>query len=127
MNRIINCTVIDCGIGVSLPKDGNVSVEGLSAIRTGLAVEVRDEPSLLEQIGLPKNTPVDMVIEALNGLSNLKATKEEKLNSLEGSKLANWLLTSLGTTANITAILSGIVQLQEQGKLGYILAHLIPK
>lgn len=68
MFNITNVTFIDCGTGISAPKDANVSINGASFENCGKAIDLRDPPSLLSQIGLKEDTPPRLVLALLQGM-----------------------------------------------------------
>jgi hypothetical protein len=98
------------GIGVSMPADAPAEFDTISIKGCSTAIELRDPPSLFEALGLPKDTPPVLLIEALNLLSdNVSSSTEEKENTLSQSRLVKWL----GSGANIATITQGLTQFQQ--------------
>lgn len=113
-----NVKIDNCGTGISAPKDAPLTADGLEITNTKLAIELRDPPSLMSSLGLPQDTPVKYLVEALRILeSNEELPEEERIESLKESSLLSWL----GGTADLLTIGSTLLSAQSQGLIASVL------
>lgn len=104
--------IVDCGIGISAPKDAHIVADGLEIIGTGRAIELRDPPGLLQLLGLPPETPPPYLIEAFKILEGACALPpEQQIEQLRESQLVKWL----GVTADLTGLGGVLLSAQSQG------------
>lgn len=107
---IKNCHIENCGVGISTDNSINLDISGTSIVGCRKAIELRDKPGVLQSIGLPANTPPELLIEALTLLLNYKDQETEPLkDTLLKTKLFNWL----DGTANVATILTSLLSLQQ--------------
>lgn len=117
-----NVSIIGCGTGISAPADAPIHLDGLSIVGCERAIELRDPPSLLEQLGLSKNTPPAILAEVLRPLQEPGLTQEQVTSAIKESKLRSWL----GTGADISTVAAGICQLYQSNLVQNILS-ILPK
>jgi hypothetical protein len=123
VNKFTNIHIEDCGTGISMPSDAPVEFNGLTIKGCVQAIEMRDPPSLLTSLGLPSDTPPQLLIEALNILqANSSSPLENKTEILQTSSLFNWL----GASANLTSITGLLIQAQQNGYVNSII-NMFPK
>ncbi len=96
--------------GISMPANTPAEFDGLTIEGCETAIDLRDPPSFLSQLGLPVSTPPESLLEALeilNGpaVETVKA-KEARLNS---SRLFEWL----GASANLSTVAQSLVSLSQ--------------
>lgn len=104
-NRIINC-----GTGISYPKDANAEIYSNDIRDCGTAIESRDPIELLVKIGLKKETPKDKVLTILEYIRN--SNNDQNLIKDEIKKIG--LLKYLSGTADLTTIVSTLCSLSQQ-------------
>lgn len=93
--NISNIEVTGGDVGVSVGHGSHVNLDGYKATGTRVALEVRDPPSLLEQLGLPSDTPTQYVYEALEILKNSAGRSEaERVELVRRSRLGACLDTT---------------------------------
>jgi len=98
-----NGWIDNCGTGISAPNDAQIHADGLSITNTHRAIELRDPPGLLQQLGLPADTPPLYLIEALKLLdSSHTLPQEQRMERLRESRLIKFL----SITADLTSITS---------------------
>lgn len=106
MITIGKLVVDSCGIGVSAPKDTELSIGDADITNTGIAfcfTEPPPEPTLIQKLGLPADTPPELVMEALEILKEARLlSDEERMTQLRNTGLGKWLektasLATVGT------------------------------
>lgn len=123
VGKFTNIHIENCGTGVSMSSDAPVEFNGLTIKGCQKAIEMRDPPSLLSSLGLPSETPPELLIEALKILqSNSSSPLEKKTEALQGSSLFNWL----GASANLASITGLLIQAQQNGYINSII-NMLPK
>jgi len=106
-NIFSTISIHNCRVGISLPA-GDSSNNVFSDVRiteTGTAVEQRDAQlsagDLMRLLGLPGDTPVQHLVEALRIAEEAKGKpRPEQIQAIQTSSLVEWL----GSTADITAV-----------------------
>lgn len=63
--RLKNVTIDNCGVGISAPSDARIEADGLVITNTGRAIELKNPATFLGALGLPEDTPRELVIELL--------------------------------------------------------------
>ncbi len=117
-NKFTNVHIENCGKGISMPSDAPVEFDGLTIKGCQHAIEMRDPPSLLSSLGLPPNTPAELLIEALELLQDKSSSSiENKSELLNSSKLYEWL----GAGGNLASITSLLIQAQQNGWVSSII------
>lgn len=109
-----NVTIANCGTGISAPADATINADGLQIFRTALAIELRDPPGLMQRLGLPPNTPPDLVIEALALLKQSEAPVPQKFEALKESRLTKFV-EGTGVVANLATIGQALLPLLAMG------------
>lgn len=106
-----NCGFNGVDVMFSVPKGEEgleVHSRGTTFNDLGKMLEVRDPPSVYQTLGLPADTPPEVLIEALTLLSAVKDRPiEEQKEALRGSRL----VSLLGVGANVATILSALAPL----------------
>lgn len=109
--KIMKNTVVNAETAISLPNNADAIIDnnGLYGCVTG--IEVRDAQSLkglMQQIGLPEDTPPDLLLEALRILlQKTDASPAERQKALESSSLFSW-----AEAANKVTVLQAILDLR---------------
>lgn len=99
----------DCLGGMSLAHETEAEFSSVVSIRrcqTG--IETRDPVSILDSLGLPPDTPPELIVEALEILkAHPTAPPDQKAELITGSKIGIFLQD----TANATSIIANLVSL----------------
>jgi hypothetical protein len=104
-------TFVDCGVGVSLPAGAHVVMDDNHMLRCGKAIEVRDPVSLLESLGLPTDTPIDLVVQTIVALQKAQpTTKDAGEKVTRGTALYGFLLAKGADVASIVSAVISIAQ-----------------
>lgn len=102
-------TMIGVSTGLSIPANSSAIVDFTNNKLIGVqtAILERDEPGLLESLGLPADTPTELVIEVLRAIKERKIdTAEEGASYLKESKLWTYIERSSNSASVIGAIVS---------------------
>lgn len=99
-------------VGISAPADIDLEVVRATFKNCKTGIELRDPPTILSAIGLPQDTPINLLRETLEVLlategQGPKASGEEASRT----RLFDWL----GGIANATNILTNLVALSQNG------------
>ena len=117
-----NVRIDNCDTGISASKDAQIHADGLEITNTRRAIELRDPPGLLQSLGLPAETPLSYLVEALKLLEDAHALPaNERIERLRGSSLIKWL----GVTADLTGIGTTLVSAQAQGIVSSLIARIL--
>lgn len=117
-----NVRIDNCDTGISVPKDAQVHADGLEVTNTRRAIELRDTPGLLQSLGLPVDTPLTYLAEALKlleGSHNLPA--DHRIERLRESSLIKWL----GVTADLTDIGTTLLSAQAKGLVSSLVERIL--
>ena len=117
-----NVRIVNCGTGISAPADAPIMADGLSIEGCERAIELRDPPSLMQQLGLADSTPPKDLVEVLEAVNKPDLSQDEVIREVSSSKLRSWL----GAGSDITTVASGIFQLYQSGLVQSVLA-VLPK
>ncbi|WP_130926932.1 hypothetical protein [Pseudomonas sp. Sample_14] len=108
------CSFEDNGVGLVVIGDIEMAATDTHFRRNDKAV-VLYNPALMQAVGLPVNTPADLLDEVVQALTHAKAaTGEEKVAIAEKSRLKEWLASAghLTTSAkNIVEIVAKVMQM----------------
>ena len=117
-----NTSIDSCVVGVSVLKDTDLHADGLAITRTGTGIEVRDPPSLMEVIGLPRDTPPHLLIEVLAALEgHPQASSAERIDIIRESALRKWL----GVGADIVGLAAALTSAQARGLVSWAVEKLL--
>ena len=108
-NKITVGSIIGCGTAISTPADASIeiSVDTISGCQK--AIELRDPPSLMEALGLPKDTSPSLLSDFLRQLQNPGLSQDEVSSRIKQSKLRNLL----GAGADIATVTAAIWKLYQ--------------
>jgi hypothetical protein len=107
-----NVTIDNCGTGISTPSDAIIHADGLVITNTRKAIEIRNPATLLGALGLPENTPPELLIDALRHLrQNSHLPREQRVESLRETQLLKWL----GAAADLVGLGQALLKVQEGG------------
>jgi hypothetical protein len=98
--------------GVSVPQDADVEIGSNEITNARVAIEIRDAQSLHSLLGLSPSTPREELRELLHQLSVSNNPAQ-----VEGLVKSTKLTTFLANGANLTTLVSGLVQLRQSGLL----------
>ena len=105
--KIYNNKITNCGTGISVPKDADVAIGGNDITACNIAIELRDSPSFIEEIGLTSETPTKKLIAVLTAISN--GTPNKILIKKEVQE--HGLLDYLASTADASTVVNALYQL----------------
>lgn len=96
---ITNCSSEKCGVGMSLPTKTNseLIIDRFVATECDVGILQRDPLSLASSLGLPLDTPPQLIIEAAKALQGENVTYIEKITTL--SSLPIWTYLNRATDA----------------------------
>lgn len=99
--RIKNCSFVggDVGISVDPYSAQTLEVHDGKFIGVRKGIEFRDPPSLFQKLGLPSDTPKDLVIDMLKGV--VSCPQEMREQALKSSGLFSWLNKSARAVADL--------------------------
>ncbi len=121
--KIFGNTITNCGTAISAPANANLEIGQNAISQCQKAIELRDSPSLLQSLGLPPDTPIDMLREVLSTLAQSgDGTGERRQEIVKNSRLGKWL----GTSANVAQIAGTFLTLHQGGYLQRIL-EILPR
>lgn len=116
-----NVRIANCGTGISAPKDAQIHADGLEITNTRRDIELRDPPGLLQSLGLPTETPLPYLIEALKLLEGTHPLPPgQRIERLRESSLIKWL----GGTADITGLGTPLLSAQAQGLVSSVVERI---
>lgn len=85
------CEFEDNGTGIRVEGDVELNVKNSKFRRNNIAVDIH-RPDLMRKVGLPENTPFDLVKELSEAIVKAQAiSAEEQLNVAKKSRLTDWL------------------------------------
>lgn len=100
----------ECGTGLLIEgafAEG-LDVTDVKTVGCINGVVTRDKPTLISQIGLPENTPPNVLIEVLETLRSMEtSTEKEKANVVKDSIIAPYLAVA----ADATTVISNLIQI----------------
>ncbi|WP_145494976.1 hypothetical protein [Yersinia massiliensis] len=106
---IKNCFISECNKGVVAPDSLDIDITGTVFEKTGVAIDIYPSSQELRQVGLPENTPKELLAEAIETLKKLQSsTTEEKQAAISKSKLFNWLSNGASIATVTTAVMEMI-------------------
>lgn len=121
--KINGCHIEKCRTGISSSGDIELDISGTKIINCKKAIELRDPPGVLQSLGLPSDTPPNLLKEALGVLlATQKEFPEKAAEAVSKTGLFDWLRD----IANSTSILANLVSLQQSGLVQQVL-NLLPK
>jgi hypothetical protein len=121
--KMINCRIENCHTGIKLTGDVQLDISGTSIVGCKTAIDAQDRPGVLQSLGLPDDTPVNLLRETLELL--LTAKDSGPVRSAEVAAKTG-LFAWLGAAANTTQILGALISLQQHGYVQAVL-NLLPK
>ncbi|WP_252088775.1 hypothetical protein [Pseudomonas sp. MWU13-3659] len=98
------------GTAVSVPHDADAELDFTdnNLINCKSAIVQRDPKGLVQELGLPADTPIEDILAVLRTLQAMNgATHEDKVESVKQSKL--WAF--IERSANVTSVIQGLVAL----------------
>lgn len=104
---IKNNKIINCGTGISSPKDADVEIDDNSFVNCGTAIELREQPSFFLNLGLKEDTPIEMILQVLYLLRDEKVKKSDIDEKIKKVGLLDWI----SATANISTVASAFYEL----------------
>lgn len=118
--KIYDNKIVKCGVGISTPKDANVEIGTNDFQDCGIAIELRDPPSFLESVGLMPDTPIEKVVAILKSID--KGDIDDK--NLESEMEKRGLFEYLSAGANVSTLVSALVQLSTSDQIQQVLSLL---
>jgi len=119
--KMIDCSIEDCGIGISAPATLRLDLTRTNIVNCQKAIEIRDPQSILASLGLPEDTPTNLLRETLQ---TLLRTRELGLKQSAEAAAKTRLFEWLGGVANSTTILANLVSLSQNGLVRGLLESL---
>ncbi|MGE6607251.1 hypothetical protein FBG13_03145 [Cobetia marina] len=117
-----NVRIVNCGTGISAPADAPITADGLNIEGCERAIDLRDPPSLMQQLGLAEGTPPKDLLAVLEAINKPDLSQDDVIREVSSSKLRSWL----GVGSDITTVSAGIFQLYQSGLVQSVLT-LLPK
>lgn len=102
-----NVYVKGCRTGISVSHGADVKLNGATLINCGKGIEERDPPSVLETLGLPRDTPPEVVVKALTILKGHSAAPPEQKIAL----LKRLIVPFLQNASSATSIAVNLIEL----------------
>lgn len=103
--KLTDVDIIGFKTAISIPHDAELEYSGGKIMGTEFGIVQRDPPSFFATIGLPKDTPYDVLLTALMLLrDNPDAPMERKTELLETSKLGPYLQNSANAATTVTGL-----------------------
>ncbi|WP_262020276.1 hypothetical protein [Pseudomonas sp. Pse35] len=109
-NIFRNITLTDVDVAVSVPKGADIDfdMEDVTMTRGKTFYEERDEPSLVEQIGLPSDTPPELLVDLVQKLANIPDSQQAtRFDMIKKSKLWSFIERSANASSIIQGLLAG--------------------
>lgn len=119
-NKFTIGSITNCGTGFSAPADAKFDLNVGTFDRCQKAIELRDPPSLMESIGLPRDISPPLLRDLLCQLQNPGLTRVEISSCVEQSRLRR----DLGAGADISTIITGFMTLYQSNLVPAALAML---
>lgn len=104
---IKDCHFENNGTGIKAPTSADIQMSGTKFIDNGKAIDIYVSAVDLQNLGLPPNTPQDLLKEIITTLQSMSSNTEvEKENAVKQSQLFNWL----GAASSVSTIATAVVQ-----------------
>ena len=109
-------TIKDChfesnGVGIKAPTSADLSISGTTFHKNGKAMDLYVSPQDYAKLGLPHNTPAELLTEAVADQNERASqTHEERLEVIKKSRLFEWLEHSAGFGASLVTIADAVVK-----------------
>jgi hypothetical protein len=107
---IKNARISNCVVGIVTEGIVDMEISDINIEACSTAIHHQNSPGVLQALGLPANTPPDLLIEALELLLNHQSPKKS-LEVLSKSRL----FQGIGNASDATSLLSNLVSLQQSG------------
>jgi len=87
--RIGTVTAVKCGTVISVPKDSDMdfALGEMNLTDCNIGFEERDYSSLAQSVGLPPDTPPELIIELVHDLRNPTGVAEDVTETVKRSRL----------------------------------------
>lgn len=106
---IKGCLISNCGKGIVASSDIKLRISETVIEKVGVAIEISPPPpKKLRQVGLPDNTPIALLAEAVEILKQVQSNiVEVKQAAIAKSKLYSWL----GNSASLATVTTAVMDL----------------
>lgn len=105
---IKGCLISNCGKGIVASSDIKLRISETVIEKVGVAIEISPPPKKLRQVGLPDNTPIELLAEAVEILKQVQSNiVEVKQAAIAKSKLYSWL----GNSASLATVTTAVMEL----------------
>ncbi|MCQ9185453.1 hypothetical protein KMT30_41805 [Streptomyces sp. IBSBF 2953] len=104
--QITNFAARGCNVAISLPAElsGEVIIADATATGCGEGIVQRDPQSLAAKLGLPLDTPQEMIIEAARAINGRAGNAEEQKRTLQGLPIWAYLSRVKDVSSVMTAL-----------------------
>lgn len=118
------CTIEDCGVGISVPNNSQMSIEleTTDFINCRKAIEERDLPNLFTALHFLPDTPPDKILPLLTQIANDPTVNR---STIEKNISTMGLKEFIGIGADLSTISQTLIDLKTNGSLDGILNSII--
>lgn len=101
MIKIDSCHFENCGVGISTPANADIEISRNTFLKCDEAIEIRDQVSLIEALGLRPETPIEHVRELIKFVRDHNPDLQQIHKKAQEAGIREWLSTgaNLGTIA----------------------------
>ena len=107
-NSFKGITMTDVAVGISVPKGSDIEfhVEDVNMTRGRTFFEEREEPGLVEKLGLPPDTDHQLLVGLIEQLITIPVADEQtRLETIKSTKIWSFIEKS----ANASSIIQGLL------------------
>jgi len=104
---IKDCHFENNGTGIKAPTSADIQMSGTKFVDNGKALDIYVSAVDLQRLGLPPDTPQELLKEIIFTLQGMPSHSEaEKVAVVKQSQLFNWL----GAAASVATVATSLVQ-----------------
>ncbi|WP_155274243.1 hypothetical protein [Pseudomonas chlororaphis] len=97
--------------GILLPSDANVTITSNDLVNFDVGIHLFD-PALFGYLGLPKDAPIEQVVDVVDAIkAKPNTSNEEAVSIVSASRLGKWL----GNAETVTKVATSILELVKSG------------
>ena len=102
-----DCHFENNGTGIKAPTSADIQMSGTTFVRNGKALDIYVSAVDLQKLGLPPDTPQELMQEIIATLQGISAEPAKvKQEAIENSRLFKWL----GHAASLATVGTALVQ-----------------
>ena len=104
---IKDCQFNSNGTGIKAPTSADIQMSGTKFVDNGKAIDIYVSVVDLQKLGLPNDTPQELLVEIISILQSMPPHfDDEQISVVKKSRLVDWL----GAAGSVSTIASSIVQ-----------------